>query len=133
MKILITAVLLIASSHLALAECANEMEAFSRHQDVMRGMLDMHLKGDLDSENSRAIGKRLNLGQQAQKEGEYAKACKIYDSITEDYGFQKASAPKDVKNESVEEVQSEAEAVPTTESSTSATAAEEAPKSDTEQ
>jgi len=107
MRIIIAAFLLTLSSHLALAECTNQMEAIGQHQSVMKGMLDMNLKGKLNSENANAIGERVKLGQEAQNTGDYAKACKIYDSIIKDYSFQDAFAPKDGDKKTVQDSQSE--------------------------
>ena len=89
MRIIIAALVLFAFSNLSHAECTNEMEAFNNHQNVIKGMMDMNFQGKLNSENANQIGERLKKGQEAADNGDYAKACEIYDSIIEDYGFEK--------------------------------------------
>jgi hypothetical protein len=116
---------LIVSSVLAYGECTNEMETFNNHQNVIKGMMDMNFQGKLNSENSKAIGERLKEGQAASDEGEYAKACEIYDAIIEDYGFEKVFG---VHNEGAEESESEEKAAEatTSESSAAGSSAEDA-------
>lgn len=89
MRIFITVLLIIGATSAAYSQCTTEMEAFNNHQNVIKGMMDMNFEGKLNSENSKAIGERLNEGQEASNGGDYAKACEIYDSIIEDYGMEK--------------------------------------------
>lgn len=46
----------------------------------------MNIEGKLNSENSKAC---LKKGPETSDNGEYVQACKIYDSIIDDYGFEK--------------------------------------------
>lgn len=87
MKLLFTLILIFMSVVPAIAECDSLTDAMSKHQLVIKGMMDMNFKGKLNSENADAIGKRMNTGQEAQNEGDYQKACDIYNSIIKDYGF----------------------------------------------
>ena len=124
MRTLIITSLLILSSATAYGECTNEMEAFNNHQNVIKGMMDMNFQGKLNSENSKAIGERMKKGQEASDKGDYAKACEIYDSIIEDYGFEKAFG---VQKEGATENKPEEKAAETTrsESSEAVTSAED--------
>ncbi len=92
MKILIIALTIGMSANLAIAECTTFMDAFQKHQVIMKGMLDLHLNGKLNAETSDAIGNRVNKGQEAQNNRDYKKACEIYDSIIKDYDFKDSLA-----------------------------------------
>lgn len=124
MRTLIITSLLLLYSAAGYGECTNEMEAFNNHQNVIKGMMDMNFQGKLNSENSKAIGERMKKGQEASDRGDYAKACVIYDSIIEDYGFEKAFG---VQNEGATENKSKEKAAETatSESSEAATSAED--------
>ena len=124
MRIIIASVLLLVSSGAAFGECTNEMQTFNNHQNVIKGMMDMNFKGKLNSENSKAIGERLKKGQEASNNGEYAKACEIYDSIIEDYGFEKVFG---VQNEGAKDTKSREKAAEATTSQSSAADAEASP------
>ncbi len=125
MRTIIITTLLLIYSAVAYAECTNEMQAFNNHQNVIKGMMDMNFQGKLNSENSKAIGERMKKGQQASDQGDYAKACEIYDSIIEDYGFEKAFG---VQSEETTETKPEEKAA---EAATSASSAAETSAEDT--
>ena len=93
MKILIIALTIGMSANLAIAECTNFMDAFQKHQVIMKGMFDLNLNGKLNAETADAIGNRVNKGQEAQNSEDYNKACDIYDSIIKDYDFKDSLAP----------------------------------------
>lgn len=87
MKLFIALALFCLTSTSALSECVSEMDAFNKHQLVIKGMMDMNFKGELNSETADAIGERVNSGQKAQNAGYFKKACDIYETIIKDYGF----------------------------------------------
>lgn len=64
----------------------------------MKGLLDLTLEGNIDKPTVDAIAVRQKEAIKYQDAGEYQKACEIYDSILDDYGFDKsfgeAPAPK---------------------------------------
>ncbi len=122
MKFLLALIIVFISVVPAISECDSMMDAINRHQLVIKGMMDLNFKGKLNSENADAIGQRMNSGQEAQNEGDYQKACDIYDSIIKDYGFDESFNPQG-RSESEEatgtgssgaeaESQAEAEAAP---------------------
>ncbi len=128
MRTLIITSLLLISSTIAYGECTNEMETFNNHQNVIKGMMDMNFQGKLNSENSKAIGERMKKGQEASDSGDYAKACEIYDSIIEDYGFEKAFG---VQNEETKDTKAEEKTVePATSASSAAEDAATSPDGD---
>lgn len=93
MKLLYALIILLASITPAMSECDSMTDAMSKHQLVIKGMMDMNFKGKLNPDTADAIGKRVKLGQQAQNEGYYVEACSIYESIIEDYGFDESLTP----------------------------------------
>lgn len=91
MRLIIGALILIFSSNLAYtAECTTEMESFNRHQLVIKGLLDLTLEGKMNKDVGDAVAARLKDGLKYQEEGNYNKACDVYDSILDDYGFDKS-------------------------------------------
>ncbi len=122
-RILLLIVVLGISANFAFAECTEYMQAFNKHQLVMKGLLDLTLEGNIDKPTVDAIAVRQKEAIKYQDAGEYQKACEIYDSILSDYNFDKsfgkAPAPK-----------SDETSAPTESSSTSSTSSEsEASKS----
>lgn len=87
MKLFIALALFCVASTPALGECESEMDALSKHQLVIKGMMDMNFNGELNSENADTIGERVNSGQEAQNAEDFKQACDIYESIIKDYGF----------------------------------------------
>ncbi len=83
---LLLAALLISSNY-AVAECTTYMQAFNKHQLVIKGMMDLNFQGKMNAEVGDAIGKRLQEAQEPLDSGDYKKACEMYDSILADYGF----------------------------------------------
>jgi len=90
MKTLILIALLSLTSNFAIAECTEYMQAFNKHQLVIKGMMDLNFQGKMNAEVGDAIGKRLQEAQQPLDAGDYNKACEMYDSIIDDYGFDKS-------------------------------------------
>ncbi len=78
---------LLLSSNLAFAECSTYMQAFNKHQLVIKGMMDLNFQGKMNADIGDAIGKRLQEAQVPLDSGDYKKACELYDSILADYGF----------------------------------------------
>lgn len=109
MKILVFAAILGLSTNFALAECTDYMQAFNKHQLVIKGMMDLNFQGKMNSELGDTIGKRLQEAQKPLDAGEYNKACEMYDSILNDYGFDKSfgEAPASDKAKSTEQTSSE--------------------------
>ena len=122
MKTLLTLLILLVCSVGAYGECTNEMQAFNNHQNVINGMMNMNFQGKLNSENSKAIGERMQKGQEASNNGDYAKACEIYDSIIEDYGMEKVFGVQQEGGQETQEPQASEEAVEATASGTSTAA-----------
>ena len=102
MRTLLIIAILGISTNFALAECTDYMQAFNKHQLVMKGLLDLTLDGNIDKPTVDAIAVRQKEAIKYQDAGEYQKACDIYDSILDDYGFDKSfgEAPTDNKEES---------------------------------
>lgn len=125
MRIFIATALILAATAFAQAECTTEMQAFNNHQNVIKGMMDMNFQGKLNSQNSKAIGERLKKGQKASENGDYAKACDIYDSIIEDYGMEKVFGVQPEGGQDKKKGEKQAEPA-TSESSATATSAEDA-------
>ena len=123
MRILVIAIVLGLSSSFALAECNDFMSAFNKHQLVIKGMMDLNFQGKMNAEIGDAIGKRMQEGQKEMDAGEFQKACDTYDSILDDYGFDKSfgEAPAPEKDQPAEEASGTSEA----EASTAAEASSE--------
>lgn len=51
--------------------------------------MDLNFQRKMNAEIADAIGKRLQKAQLPLDAGDYNKACKMYDSIIDDYGFDK--------------------------------------------
>ena len=90
MKTLILIALLSFTSNFAIAECTEYMQAFNKHQLVIKGMMDLNSQRKMNAEVGDAIGKRLQEAQLPLDAGDYNKACEMYDSIIDDYGFDKS-------------------------------------------
>ncbi len=90
MRTLLLFAILTISTNYALAECTEYMQAFNKHQLVIKGMMDLNFEGKMNAQVGDAIGKRLKEAQEPLDSGDYPKACGIYDSIIEDYGFDKS-------------------------------------------
>ncbi len=90
MKTLILIALLSFTSNFAIAECTEYMQAFNKHQLVIKGMMDLNFQRKMNAEVADAIGKRLQEAQLPLDAGDYNKACKMYDSIIDEYGFDKS-------------------------------------------
>ena len=89
MKTLLLFAALIFSTNIAIAEeCTNYMQAFNKHQLVIKGMMNMNFAGKMNADVGDAIGSRLKEAQGPLDSGEFNKACEIYDSIITDYGFE---------------------------------------------
>jgi hypothetical protein len=82
--------LLSFTSNFAIAECSEYMQAFNKHQFVIKGMMDLNFQGKMNAEVGDAIGKYLQEAQQPLDTGDYNKTCEMYDSIIDDYGFDKS-------------------------------------------
>lgn len=108
MKALLLIALLGISTNFALAECTDYMQAFNKHQLVMKGLLDLTLEGNIDKPTVDAIAVRQKEAIKYQDAGEYQKACQIYDSILSDYNFDKSfgEAPAPKNNETIEPAES---------------------------
>jgi len=102
MRTLLLIAILVISTNFAFAECTEYMQAFNKHQLVMKGLMDLNFQGKMNAEVADTIGKRLQEAQEPLDSGEYNKACEMYDSILEDYGFDKSfgEAPAPKKEES---------------------------------
>ena len=87
MRTLLLIALLGISTNFALAECTEYMQAFNKHQLVMKGLLDLTLDGNIDKPTVDAIAVRQKEAIKYQDAGDYQKACEIYDSILSDYNF----------------------------------------------
>ena len=88
MKTLLLMGALIFSANFALAaECTDYMQAFNKHQLVIKGMMDLNFAGKMNADVGDAIGARLKEAQGPLDSGDFNKACEIYDSIIADYGF----------------------------------------------
>ena len=90
MRTIILIALLSLSANFALAECTEYMQAFNKHQMVIKGMMDLNFQGKMNAEVGDAIGKRLQEAQKPLDAGDYNTACEMYDSILNDYGFVKS-------------------------------------------
>jgi len=90
MRTIIFIALLSLSANFALAECTEYMQAFNKHQMVIKGMMDLNFQGKMNAEVGDAIGKRLEEAQKPLDAGDYNSACVMYDSILDDYGFDKS-------------------------------------------
>ena len=66
------------------------MQAFNKHQLIIKGMMDLNFQGNINAEVGDAIVKRLQEAQKPLDSCDYNKACKMYDSIIDDYGFDKS-------------------------------------------
>ena len=97
MKTLVLFAILTISANYAFAECTEYMQAFNKHQLVIKGMMDLNFEGKMNAQVGDAIGKRLKEGQGPLDSGDYNKACEIYDSILDDYGFDKSFGEAPVK------------------------------------
>ena len=98
MRILIFIAILGISTNIAFAECTDYMQAFNKHQLVIKGMMDLNFEGKMNAEIGDAIGKRLQEAQKPLDTGEYNKACEMYDSIIADYGFDTSFGPENTPN-----------------------------------
>ena len=79
---------LVFSTNISIAEeCTTYMQAFNKHQLVIKGMMDLNFAGKMNADVGDAIGSRLKEAQGPLDSGEFNKACEIYDSIIADYGF----------------------------------------------
>ena len=88
MKTLLLFTALIISTNIAVAEeCTDYMQAFNKHQLVIKGMMDLNFAGKMNADVGDAIGSRLKEAQGPLDSGDFNKACEIYDSIIADYGF----------------------------------------------
>jgi hypothetical protein len=94
MRILMIIAILSISANFAFAECTEYMQAFNKHQLVIKGMMDLNFEGKMNAKAGDDIGKRLQEAQKPLDAGEYDKACKIYDSIIADYGFDTSFDPE---------------------------------------
>ena len=90
MRALLLIAVLAISTNFAFAECTEYMQAFNKHQLVMKGLLDLTLEGNIDKPTVDAIAVRQKEAIKYQDAGEYQKVCEIYDSILSDYGFDKS-------------------------------------------
>lgn len=70
MKILILAFLLGLASTIAHAECTEYMQAFNKHQLVIKGMINMNFQGKMNAETGDAIGERLQEAQGLMDQGQ---------------------------------------------------------------
>ncbi|GJM16016.1 MAG: hypothetical protein DHS20C13_13430 [Thermodesulfobacteriota bacterium] len=102
MRTLLIIAILGISTNFAFSECTDYMQAFNKHQLVIKGMMDLNFQGKMNAEVGDAIGKRLQEAQKPLDAGEYNKACEMYDSILDDYKFDKSfgEAPTLDKKES---------------------------------
>jgi len=102
MRTLLIIAILGISTNFAFSECTDYMQAFNKHQLVIKGMMDLNFQGKMNAEVGDAIGKRLQEAQKPLDAREYQKACDIYDSILDDYEFDKSfgEAPTSDKEES---------------------------------
>ncbi|MEM7009644.1 MAG: hypothetical protein AAF462_10975 [Thermodesulfobacteriota bacterium] len=122
--LLLLAALLIPSAFVSAEECTDYMQAFNKHQLVIKGMMDLNFQGKMNSQVGDAIGKRMKEAQEPLDSGDYDKACNIYDSIIADYGFDTSfgEAPTQETTESISGggVESTMEAKPAEAASSSA-------------
>ena len=102
MRTLLIIAILGISTNFAFSECTDYMQAFNKHQLVIKGMMDLNFQGKMNAEVGDAIGKRLQEAQKPLDAREYNKACEMYDSILDDYEFDKSfgEAPTSDKEES---------------------------------
>ncbi len=130
MRILLIIIVLGISSNFAFAECTDFMQAFNKHQLVIKGMMDLNFEGKMNAKVGDDIGKRLKEAQKPLDAGEFDKACGMYDSILADYGFDKSfgEPPTTESEESADSSSSdEASAVSSSEASSSAGSADSQP------
>jgi hypothetical protein len=66
------------------------MQAFNKYQLVIKGMMDLNFQRKMNAEVGDAIGKRLQKAQLPLDASDYNKACEMYYSIIDDYGFDKS-------------------------------------------
>lgn len=94
--LLLIAAIIISTNFVIAEECTDYMQAFNKHQLVIKGMMDMNFAGKMNADVGDAIGTRLKEAQGPLDSGEFNKACEIYDSIIADYGFDTSfgEAPK---------------------------------------
>lgn len=62
-RILIIIAILSISVNFAFAECTDYMQAFNKHQLVIKGMMDPNFEGKMNAEVGDVIGKRLQEAQ----------------------------------------------------------------------
>ncbi len=53
MRILAIVIILSISSNFAFAECTEYMQAFNRHQLVIKGMMDLNFEGKMNDQGRR--------------------------------------------------------------------------------
>jgi len=131
MKTLLIIAILGISTNFTFAECTEYMQAFNKHQLVIKGMMDLNFQGKMNAEVGDTIGKRLQEAQKPLDAGEYNKACEMYDSILADYDFDTsfgpAETPKDdSQSENTESAETSAEAATTSSSSAASSSADDA-------
>lgn len=90
MRALLLFAVLFISTNIAFAECTDYMQAFNKHQLVIKGMMDLNFEGKMNAQVGDAIGTRLQEAQKSLDSGDFNTACKTYDSIIDDYGFDKS-------------------------------------------
>jgi len=59
MRTLLLIAILVISTNFAFAECTEYLQAFNKHQLVMKGLMDLNFQGKMNSEVADTIGKRL--------------------------------------------------------------------------
>ena len=94
MRTLVIIAILSISANFAFAEYTDFVQAFNKHQLVIKGMMDLNFEVKMNAEVGDAIGKRLQEAQKPLDAGEYNKACEMYDSIIADYGFDTSFGPE---------------------------------------
>lgn len=135
MRTLLLIALLGISTNFAVAECTDFMQAFNKHQLVIKGMMDLNYQGKMNADVGDAIGKRLKVGQEQMDAGEFQEACNTYDSILDDYEFDKSfgETPATKENDSTESNSSGSSNSATGSATAAESSAEAAPKSGSSQ
>jgi len=118
MRVLTIVAILSLLANFAFAECTDYLQAFNKHQLIIKGMMDLNFEGKMNAKIGDAIGKRLQEAQEPLDAGEYNKACEMYDSIIADYGFDTSFGPdtKETEPESTEKTETSTEASATSSS-----------------
>ena len=130
MRLFLFISVLLISTNFAFAECTTYMQAFNKHQLVIKGMMDLNFQGKMNADIGDAIGKRMKEAQEPLDAGEFNKACEMYDSIIADYGFDTSFGEAPPKETTESGAESESSSSASDEASAAPSAAETAPASE---